>query len=209
MFVHVPKCGGTSIEDAIWPDRGARTAADLWAGQGPDDANKYQADGLQHLKAWQIREEVGADVFRDYFKFAFVRNPYDKAVSQYEYMKRTRKTLRGRIGMADDATFAEHLRLIRGRPHPHWDPQHTFLFDERGALLVDFVGRFERFEADAQRAFDALGLGARLGGWRSVRVPHAKGGGARPSYREYYDDETREAVREMYARDLEVFGYTF
>ena len=207
IFVHVPKCGGTSIEDAMWPK--TRTESDLWMGQDEHDNNKYQPGGLQHLLASQIREEVGDDVFRSYFKFAFVRNPFDKATSQYEYMKRTANTLRRKIGMAKDAPFAEYVRLIQHHDHPHWAPQHRFLFSNDGELLVDFVGRFERFEADAQRVFDTVGLGARLGRWRFKRVPHSKDGGSRPHYREYYDNETREAVTAMYSRDFALFGYRF
>ena len=209
IFVHIPKCGGTSIEDAVWPPHNRRIETDLWMGQDENDNNKYQPDGLQHLTASQIREEVGPDVFRSYFKFAFVRNPYDKAVSQYEYMKRKRVTLRGRIGMEKDASFAEYLRIIQDYDHPHWAPQHRFLFAGDGEVLVDFIGRFERFEEDAHRVFDALGLGACVGRWRTRRVPHSKAGGARPPYRDYYDSETREAVDSMYARDLDLFGYTF
>lgn len=205
IFVHVPKAGGSSIEDVIWGPEKGRAEADLW---GAHERNRHQPDGLQHLLASQIREEVGLDVFCSYFKFAFVRNPFDKAVSQYEYLRQKRKVLRRRIGMADDASFAEYIKLIQEHPHPHWEPQHRFLFSGGGELLVDFVGRFERFETDARRVFDMLGIGVRLGPWRSTRVPHSRKGHRRP-YDEYYDDETREAVRAMYARDLELFGYAF
>ena len=209
IFVHIPKCGGTSIEDAIWPPPARRTEADLWMGQDKDENNKYQPDGLQHLTAAQIRKEVGADVFRSYFKFTFVRNPFDKATSQYEYMKRMRARLRGEIGMEKDASFGEYLRLIQDHDHPHWAPQRRFLFADDGELLVDFAGRFERFEENAHRMFDAVGIGAHVGPWRSKRFPHSKGSGVRLHYREYYDDEARGVVAEMYAHDLDLFGYDF
>ena len=209
IFVHIPKCGGTSIEDAIWPDIDSRSEADLWMGQDAEDFNRYQEDGLQHLLASQVREEVGESEFRSYFKFAFVRNPFDKAVSQFEYMKRKRRSLREKIGMSKDATFAEYVRCIRAYDHPHWAPQHRFLYSESGELLVDFVGRFERFEEDALRVFDAVGLGARVGRWHTKRVPHSKSGGVKPHYREYYDDDTRKVTAEMYARDLVLLGYEF
>ena len=72
IFIHIPKTGGTSIEDAIWPK--PRREEDLWMGFVAPGRNKYQPGGLQHLLARQVRLEVGADVFARYFKFAIIRN---------------------------------------------------------------------------------------------------------------------------------------
>ena len=49
--------------------------------------NKYQTGGLQHLLAWQVREEVGCEVFNDYCKFVFVRNPWGRIASQFTCMQ--------------------------------------------------------------------------------------------------------------------------
>jgi hypothetical protein len=118
IFVHIPKTGGSSIEDVIWP--GERTEADLWMGFISRYSNKYQTGGLQHLLARQIREEVGAEVFDSYFKFTFVRNPWDKAVSQFASM-RDRADLRELIGMASDASLSEYLQLTERHGHVQWN----------------------------------------------------------------------------------------
>jgi hypothetical protein len=73
IFVHIPKSGGTSIEDVLWP--GARAESDLWMGSIDAYHNKYQTGGLQHLLARQIRQEVGVEKFSRCFRFSFVRNP--------------------------------------------------------------------------------------------------------------------------------------
>ena len=198
IFVHIPKCGGTSIEDVIWPE--PRREADLWMGFVDAYHNKYQTGGLQHLTAAQIRTEVGAARFGACWKFAMVRNPFDRAVSQYAFMAK-RPDLRAFLGMDEDAPFAAYLERIARRRHVQWTPQHEFLCDAAGALLVDFVGRFETLAEDAAWIFARLGLGAPV-------LPHANKG-ERSHYREYYGLAERRAVEALYARDLDLFGYDF
>lgn len=196
IFVHIPRTGGTSIENAIWP--GERSEADLWMGFVSTYCNKYQTGGLQHLLASQIRREAGAEVFASYFKFSFVRNPWEKAVSQYALTKR-RKDLRDYIGLSENGEFKRYLELIQKREHVQWMPQHRFILDEDGKPLVDFIGRFERLEADAASVFARLGIAQTL--------PHAHATEHLPAA-DYYDEEAVEAVRSLYGTDIELFGYS-
>jgi hypothetical protein len=198
IFVHIPKCAGNSVQKVIWP--GKWTEEDLWGGFIDQYHNKYQTGGLQHLLARQIREEVGRKRFDSYFKFTIVRNPFDRTVSQFAYMKR-RPDLRQFVGMREDASFAEYVDLIQRRTHVQWEPQYSFILDDEGGTIVDFVGRFELIDRDMQVVFDRIGLGGRElpVGNRSDRGP----------YRDYYTDETREQVGAMYRTDLEQFEYEF
>jgi hypothetical protein len=197
IFVHVPKCGGSSIEAVLWP--GLRTEAELWMGFVDEFHNKYQTGGLQHLHAAQVRAEVGERRFDAYFKFAFVRNPFDRSVSQFASM-RERPDLRVFIGMDEDA-FARYVDLIERKTHVQWEPQARFLDDGDGTELVDFIGRFENFEADAKLVFARLGVDEPV-------IPHVMRS-ERGDYRDYYDQHTRAAVGRLYASDLERFGYRF
>lgn len=196
IFIHIPRTGGTSIENVIWP--GERSEADLWMGFVSKYRNKYQTGGLQHLLASQVREEVGREIFDSYFKFAFVRNPWDKAVSQY-MLTRKREDLRDYIGMAPDDSFKRYLELIARREHVQWAPQHRFIFGEDGERLVDFVGRFERLEEDAAYVFSQLGITAALGHAHATE---------RLAIGEYYDAESAEAAAHLYGEDINVFGYS-
>jgi hypothetical protein len=198
IFVHIPRTGGTSIEEVIWG--WPRTPDQLWMGFVDEYRNKYQTDGLQHLLPSQIKMEVGAEIFDRYFKFAFVRNPFDRLVSQYRYME-GRPDLRRLIGMSIGDSFSVYLSLIQKTPHAHWEPQHRFVFDDNGKLLVNRICRFENFKEDARGVLAQIGLADRS-------FPHINKT-VRLQYRNYYDDATRAFATVLYARDLELFGYSF
>ena len=198
IFVHIPRTGGTSIEDVIWPAE--RTEKDLWMGFISKHENKYQTGGLQHLLAGQIRQEVGPDVFSSYFKFAVVRNPWDRAVSQFSYT-RIRTDLHELIGMTADTSFSEYLNMIESREHVQWQPQSDFVHDIGGAILIDFVARFEQLEKDAQTIFSRLRL-------EGKSLPHTNASARRP-YREYFDASSKRKIERLYGQDIEAFAYEF
>lgn len=200
IFVHIPKTGGSSIEDLIWPPRYLRTTSDLWMGLIDGRRNKYQTGGLQHLQASQIKAEVGCDVFNRYFKFSIVRNPWDKVISQYVYMTQ-RKDLMNYIGMNPGDDLKSYLHLIARSPHVQWADQLGFLIDKDENLLVDYVGRFEDFEKSVHSVADSIGI-------QVSSIPHQKKG-QRGRYQNYYDPESIETVRKMYQRDIEAFGYEY
>lgn len=167
-----------------------------------DHHNKYQTDGLQHLFATHIRTEVGADIFARYFKFTFVRNPWDKAVSQFMFMSKIkREKLRNFAGMRQGDDFKRYLELIARTTHVHWEPQIKFLRDSNGDWLVDYIGRYENFSGSAAHVLRSVGLVA-------TAIPHENRSNRGP-YQEYYDDESREMVAQLYADDIEAFGYHY
>jgi len=163
--------------------------------------NKYQTGGLQHLLAQQVRQEVGVDVFDEYFKFSFVRNPWDKAVSQFLFMRKI-PFLRKYIGMSKNAEFKKYLSLIQQKKHVQWEPQSAFLENENGEILVDFIGRFENYENDVR----SLLLQLQISG--IDEIPHRKRA-SRAHYRDYYDAESEEMVRDIYQQDIVKFNYEF
>ncbi|HFD79851.1 MAG TPA: sulfotransferase [Gammaproteobacteria bacterium] len=206
IFIHIPKCGGSSIEKLIWPREKDKTEANLWMGFTSEYGNKYQTGGLQHLMAKHVRQEVGEDVFDRYYKFSLVRNPYDKAVSQFEYMKK-RPDLREFLGMSENDDFKTYLTLIAKKVHVQWDSQYKFILDDSGNALVDYVGRFENFDEDVTTILDALNMHKNIFGVRK-KIPHTNKS-TRKHYRDYYDDESKAMLEALYKKDIAMFGYAF
>jgi hypothetical protein len=201
IFVHIPKCGGQSVELAFlgllglaWENRAPLLLR-------PTIDPSFGPPRLAHLAA---SEYVGCGhvtqaQFNSYFKFSFVRNPWDRIVSEYRF--------RGYQGVENFRTF-----VLRELPEPSWSdeyrhivPQHELLCNPEGDLLVDFVGRFESFQEDFNKVCNRLSIS-------SIILPHVNRSlqaGRHPHYTEYYDDEAREFVGSLYSGDVEMFGYTF
>ena len=75
-----------------------------------------------------------------------------------------------------------------------------FICDDDGEVIVDIVGRFESLEADSNRISEQIGI--------SKQLPHINKT-AHTKYRDYYNDDTRDLVRAIALRDIEMFDYEF
>lgn len=207
IFVHIPKTGGSSVERIIWPSPKDRTISNLWMGYVKPYFNKYQTGGMQHLLASQIKNEVKDMDFSSFFKFSIVRNPFDKVISQFHYMK-TRKDLRDFIGMKDNDDFKTYLHLIQRKLHVQWEHQHRFILDEDENLLVDYIGKFENFETDVRNILKKIKRD-RIFGLINRKIPHENKSENRKDYRSYYNEETIDIVSKIYQKDIKQFNYKF
>jgi hypothetical protein len=196
LFVHIPKTGGTTI----------LTVLGLWRSQRQADPTSlfgdYAGFDLQHLTLAQVAQFLTAEEYSRYYKFAFVRNPWDRAVSAALW--RTRFADEGIRDLRDYVAWAE--AVIRRGPHTGSDvhalPQSAFLIGPSGEVEIDHIGRFETLEADF--AAIAPRLSASPG-----PLPHKLRREERLPYRDYYHGDLRERVARLYAEDASRFGYRF
>ena len=101
----------------------------------------------------------------------------------------------------------------------HWISQHKFLYKE-GHSLCQFIGKYENLEADwkivceriqipheplKQKGYISATLSANNPGEISDNGSEV----VKNNYTDFFTDETREAVRQRYQKDIELFGYEF
>lgn len=151
-----------------------------------------------HLSLREVQPYLGDAAFGDYFKFAFVRNPFDRFVSYCAFMMRDNGLFQQR-----PQDVMRHF-LFKAPPEQHvlFQPQASLLVGADGrTLLTDTVGRVE----DMQGSYDAVC--ARIG--IAPRPLDRVNGSQHRDYRQYYDQVLIDAVAARYAQDLDLFGYSF
>jgi len=155
------------------------------------------ADALRkHNTASSLRAQLPSRIWTQYFKFGFVRSPWEREVSNYEFIRQRR--IQPTFGAIEHlSSFDEYVdKYVRLNSYP----QRLFFTDELGELIVDYVGRFENLADDFARVSSTIGITATL--------PHLNYTKHR-SYRDYYTETSRQIVGEIYAEDIGLFGYTF
>ena len=195
IFIHIPKTAGTSIEASLGMHGDLNFVGYKPYVRQTKNKNCLFGKGLQHLTALQIKKRIKN--YDDYFKFTFVRNPWDRVVSAVFW----RANGLGSAKLDADtskASFKKELQSV-DMTSAHFKPQLSYI-RHRGNLLVDFIGRFENLTEDADR------IGKKV--FFDFPLEHRMKS-CRKHYTEYYDDETRELVSNYYAKDIEYFGYEF
>lgn len=219
IFISNGKTGTTSIEAVL---------------------NKYQdcynydieIPGLflkKHIPPRVLKPLLGSKVWDQYFKFCFVRNPWDWFVSQYFHnykCQRIRKSkifydpvnfisdvnanFRTRKELASISTFSKDqimslyslLKEYRGIFNAESLFQYNYVYDENGRNMMDFVGRFENLDEDFNKIKTMLNID-------SHEYLPVKNGNKHKDYANYYTPDSRDLIRRLYEIDIQAFGYDF
>jgi chondroitin 4-sulfotransferase 11 len=185
IFIHIQKTGGSSIEQAL------RTV---------DSALARNPYGGRHAYAKDFRGTVDPVRWDSYYKFAFVRNPWDRLVSRHRMCMEVMGNRFQTYVRNNHPEFSDFIRNGNSNALSRTGcNQLDYITDDNGNVLVDFIGRYENLEEDF-RNMDLAGC--------AVKLPHINKS-THSDYRNYYTDETREIVAQRFAKDCEFFGYQF
>jgi hypothetical protein len=187
IFVHVPKAAGTSTVYGLYGRKAGdhRTIAD------------YQL-------CFSQKE------FNSFFKFAFVRNPWDRLLSAYLYLKQGGRNQEDQewaeTYLSSYETFPEFVTQWVNQDNIqsglHFRLQTEFLCTHQARLAVDFIGYLETIDQDYEYIRGKLGIGQPLK-TRNQTIQREK------DYRQYYSKAMIQIVERVYQQDIALLGYTF
>lgn len=186
IFVHIPKAGGVSVATSLFGN----------LGYGHRPIYKY-------LYIFNKKE------FKEYFKFTFVRNPWDRLVSAYFFLKS------GGFHGEDKQWFEENIAQYDGfdgfvlnwlnseniYKGIHFIPQFEFV-TINSKIVIDKVYKIEEFEKSVQDISNRLQT--------QISLSHKnKTSNREKDYKLYYTPETQKIVEKVYKKDIDLFGYQF
>ncbi len=184
VLIHIPKTGGWSIRQGFFK-------------------GNYEGPVQGHVP----------DEWKSEFKFAFVRNPFDRLISAWRMFTSGMRRDGDRLEPpACDFSLREFLEIAMDESIPFDGPRqeqleirirhHALPMTHPFYCLhqADFIGRFENMAEDFRSILGRLGLAGELPHYnRTEREP----------YQVYYDETTRRMAERFYRQDLEQFGYRF
>jgi hypothetical protein len=185
IFVHIPKAAGISVNIALFGNYGG---------------------GHQTVRGY--KRIFGPIVYRRYFSFTFVRNPYERLVSAWNFLNHggfknnehnwAKKHLSGFTSF--DEFVREWLNEKTIWSINHFKPQYSFVCDINLTPEVDFIGRVETIEKDFDYVCNKLKIENKLS-------LHNPGKSDNSNWHDYYTPDSLAKVYKLYKYDFEIFGY--
>ena len=276
IFFHIPRTGGSSVQDCLW---GGRSAENNEQGSHPHDNPDYYGPYDWHLYGFknnksrtledqkdtgpiEIREHkekveddrpsfseagdvvghigqglydwntnflaqdshpyslnYGKEKFKEYFKFTFVRNPWDRFISLWIKFKEEVKLQEQFNGLFDlhiDTDFKgpeEVLRYLllahkKNLLLPRWfKPQYEYVHDQNLGILTNYIGQYEKFQFCFDFLCDRIEVPHKTLPWGEEE--HRRHNKEKKHYTDYYDPVMINAVAEIYYDDIRTWQYEF
>jgi len=205
LFIHAPKTGVTSMALAL---EARAMKDDIMLGDTPKAVKRRKRlEGMQaagrlwkHATLADLDGLVNKDELDALFIFTLVRNPWDRMVSYYHWL-RAQSFDHPSVMLAKDLPFAEFVaQAVIGQSFSQ-SPAASYVTDAEGRERANLFIRLEHLETDM------VPLEAHLG--FPLDIPHVNRSARAEDYRAAYTDVSREQVARMCAADITRFCYTF
>lgn len=185
IFIHIPKTAGISLNQALFTNLGG-----------------------SHRSVKNYMQIFSNKEFRQYYKFCFVRNPWDRLASSYFFLKNggineldkewAKKNLSNCESFQD--FVLNYLETDAILSYVHFIPQYKFITC-LNKVRLDRVYKLEEIGNAIEDVQNRLKI--------DLNVEHRNRSKKRKGYREYYNERTRDIVAKIYKKDILLFNYKF
>lgn len=215
LFIHVPKAAGTSVTSALSAYSSYRDieigGTALGEAIQPFMRKRY---GLsKHVTASQMREIVGEDVWESFYKFTFVRNPFMRCYSTFNFLKGWEAIPdKFRVEMQAFNSFESFVLsdfwANSNGPDRIMKPQATWTLSGKDGdeVILDCIGKVETIDVDLGNILAMLGLSGTNNDENMTMVPTRNR--SRPIGTLAWPESVVERIRQRYVQDFQLFGYS-
>ena len=189
LFLHTPKVAGSSMN------------ATPLAKKVKYKIHSFKGDVFDKVI------ELGAE---NAFKYGFVRNPYSRFVSLYNYFSKMDEDhpfyrYNGPIvnvvkKYEDINAFCESFETLRLKGNFHFRPQVGYFISENPNYKVDFIGKYENLQKDFDSLCESVGL-------EHSKLPVANSSGRVADYMKLFSSSSRKVIETFYKDDFDYFNY--
>jgi len=191
IFIHIPKCAGTSIEKAT------NTIDKEENGYGIIDGDTHKS--YQHYLWSDYVSHLGKEKFESAFKFSLCRNPYTRIVSVYHFYSKFSKMkfsdfleyIKNYLNNSNQNTIGNTIE------NEHLIPQYRFLFDHNDKLKINKLFKFEQFNEIETFFKNELGINK----IEKIFVSPAK-------QKHILTQQERDIIYNLYEKDFLLLGYS-
>ncbi|MBC8395237.1 MAG: sulfotransferase family 2 domain-containing protein [Bacteroidetes bacterium] len=205
LFIHIPKAAGTSIIKSLGCQERWRNAShEMHDIDLPIDDNENLSFGHVDINEVRSRSLISDTQWNKYYKFCFVRNPWDRAVSLYEYIKKQGNQYMSFNSFVFNLPNTESVGFYNVNKFSQCQPQVKWIPED-----IDYIGKVETIHSDIERISQIL----------NTEITHPKKNNVTKErgskhYHDYFPDTKegqflKDEVADFYSEDIKRFNYTF
>jgi len=205
VFVHAPKTGGTSLALAL---EARAMKDDMMLGDTPKAMKRRGrlASAPARGRLWKhstladIDGLVSPQMLSEMFCFTLVRNPWDRVVSYYHWL-RDQSFDHPAVHLAKAHTFKAFVRHQHTRDSLRSHPARRYMTTAQGEERCDLYIRLEHLSTEIVPLQTHLGF--------ALDVPHVNRSARALGWQDAYDTVTRDIIADCCAEDIARFDYSF
>ena len=228
IFIKSYKTAGSSIENYLYPylnnkDILAPTenykGINCWGDFDPKEIEsyfgkeylenkvKYKIKYFAHMPIWLVKErlkplsdKLNYDIFKNFYKFGVIRNPFDTIVSHY-YWINSKNNKNSKL-----VSFKKILKELESNIFPQYGllNLNEFMDKNYNEILCDKIIKYENLNKELSMVFNKLSINFD-GELKIFKKKSIK----RKDYRDFFDKDSQKLITDIFWKDFEIFDYSF